>query len=250
MFEKTFDVPYYGLGESGRIKPETLFQFFQETAAVHASSIGVGVADLIGRDMTWVLRRYRINVKTYPDRQPLVMRTWFEPMRNLFSVRVFEAVTQSGEVFANAWSAWIVVDLKRGRPVRLDQSLPDLYFSMAEPTGKSVSDELQTVGDDFDYERTFSVRRRELDMNGHTNHTVYFDWALESIPDEAIEGISPIGFDAEFLASVKRENVIVRTKQTETNPIKFAHSIFAASNSALSAKVATAWTTSDHLGRK
>jgi acyl-ACP thioesterase len=240
MFEKIFDVPYYGIGADERVKPETLFQFFQEAAALHADSVGIGVADLMKRGMTWVLRRYRVDVKQCPGRSAIDVRTWFEPQRNLLSVRVFEARAQSGEVIASAWSAWIALDLKRGRPVRLDHALPDTYFALAAPTGEPVTEELASVGGDFDYERAFRVRRRELDMNGHTNHTVYFDWALESIPDEAIEGFSPVRFDAEFLSSVMRESVVARTKKTGDNPLRFDHAVLTASGT-LAAKLSTIW---------
>jgi acyl-ACP thioesterase len=239
MFEKTFDVPYYGLGTDGKIKPETLLEFFQEAAALHADSIGIGVANLMERHMTWVLRRYRVNVKKRPGRRPIEIRTWFEPRRNLMSVRVFEA-RSNGETIAGAWSAWIVVDLNRGRPVRLDHALPDAYFAAVEPTGEPVTEELRAVGDDFDHERAFSVRRRELDLNGHANHTAYFDWATESIPDDAITGLSPVRFDAEFLASATRDDVTVRSKKRSDDPITFDHAI-TASSGVLFAKLATTW---------
>jgi len=240
MFEHVFNVPYYGLDEGGGIKPETLLQFLQEAAGLHANSLNIGVANLLKQDMTWVLRRYRVNIKSLPGKCGLNVRTWFEPQRNLFSVRAFEVITQSGDLVADAWSAWIVVDLKRGRPIRLDRALPDTYFAMTEPTGEPVTDEIASLGEDFDHESTFRVRRHELDLNGHANHTAYFDWAMESIPDEEIEDLSPARLDAEFFFSVKRERVTVRTKKTLDIPRSFVHEITAEEGS-MAAKLATVW---------
>ena len=240
MFERDFEVPYYGLDEKGRLKPEMLLQFLQEAAFLHADSIKIGLVDLLKQDMTWVLRRYRVNIKSLPYKCDLIIRTWFEPQRNLYSVRAFEAVTQSGDPVADAWSAWIVVDLKRSRPIRLDRALPDTYFAMTEPTGEPVAEEIAPLTEDFDYESAYQVRRRELDLNGHANHTVYFDWAMESIPDEAIEGMSPVRLDAEFLSSVKRERVTARTKKTVDRPRYFTHEI-TAEDGVLAARIATAW---------
>jgi len=238
MFEREFSIPYYGLDGDGRIKPETLLQFFQEAAGLHANSAKIGVADLLKQDMTWVLRRYRVNIKSLPGKGDLTVRTWFEPRRNLFSVRAFEVVTQSGDPIADAWSAWIVVDLRRGRPIRLDRALPDTYFAMTEPTGEPVTDEITPISEGFDFESTFQVRRRELDLNGHANHTVYFDWAMENIPDYAIDGFSLVRLDAEFISSVKRERVRVRTKKTRDHPRSFNHEI-TAENGIPAARVAT-----------
>ena len=227
MFEQTLSIPYYGIDKDGRLKPWTLLQFLQEAAGLHANSANIGVADLLKKDMTWVLRRYRVNIKNLPGQCGLTVRTWFDPQRNLFSVRAFDVVTQSGDPVADAWSSWIVVDLKRGRPIRLDRALPDTYFAMTEPTGEPVTEEIAPIENSFDYENEFQVRRRELDLNGHANHTVYFDWAMESIPDDAIKGLSLTRLDAEFFSSVKRERVRVRTKKTCDHPRSFTHEITA-----------------------
>jgi acyl-ACP thioesterase len=241
MFERNYRVPYYGLDESGKMKPGILLDIFQEAAALHADSVRIGVGDLIRRGMTWVLRRYRVDFSGHPGKGDLTVRTWFEPRRNLMSARRFEAKSETGDAVASAWSAWIVVDLERGRPVRLDRALPSSYFSAAEPTGEPVDGVIPAVSGDCDFEREFSVRRSELDLNGHTNHTVYFEWALESIPDDAIAGMSPSRFDAEFLSSVKREDVTARAKIIGREPIRFAHSIISKETGAEAARLSTEW---------
>jgi acyl-ACP thioesterase len=246
MFEKIFGVPYYGLDQNGRLKPEILPEFFQETAASHASSVGIGVEDLLERGMTWVLRRYRINIRDCPNGhcpngREITVKTWFEPQRNLMSVRAFEAFSPDGVSIADAWSAWIVLDLKKTRPVRLDRALPQAYFAATDPTGEPIDDKLPETDGNCDYETIFDVRRRELDLNGHANHTAYLDWALESVPDEAVAGYFPARFDAEYIASAMRERVIVRAKKTGTSPLRFAHSIIAAKTNRESARVETEW---------
>jgi acyl-ACP thioesterase len=241
MFEQVLGVPYYGLDQDGRLKPEILAEFFQEAAARHASAVGVGVEDLLERGMTWVLRRYRINVRNCPNGREITVKTWFEPRRNLMSVRAFEAFSPDGRSIADAWSAWIVLDLKKMRPIRLDRALPQSYFDATDPTGQPIDDKLPETDGSSDYERVFEVRRRELDLNGHANHTAYLGWALESIPDDAVSGHFPARFDAEYISSAKREHVIVRTKKTCAEPLTFQHWIFAQISNAETARVVTEW---------
>jgi acyl-ACP thioesterase len=242
MFEKSFSVPYYGLDVRERVKPGFLLQFFQEAAALHASSVGIGVEQLLKRDMTWVLRRYRIRIHSYPGKGGITVRTWFEPQRNLLSVRLFDAVDSGGNIIADAWSAWIVVDLKRGRPERLDRALPDAYFRAVDPTGEPVTGDIERVSEYFDLERTFRVRRHELDLNGHTNHTAYFDWAFESTPDEITAKLCPTQLDAEFLVSAKRETVTVHTKKKSDSPARFAYSVILNDTGDEAARLAATWT--------
>ncbi|MDL2264625.1 hypothetical protein LJC31_08240 [Synergistaceae bacterium OttesenSCG-928-I11] len=244
MFEKKFGVPYYGLGPDERVKPGLILQFFQEAAALHADSLKIGVEDLLRDNVTWVLRRYRVRVHRYPRLGDLAVRTWFEPVRNLTSVRVFELIDAAGEIVANGWSGWIVVDLERGRPVRLDRALNDEYFAATEPTGEPVTDKLTAVGDDsapFDLSRDFRVRWSELDLNGHTNHTVYFDWALETVPDELTATHRPVGFDAEYLHSAMREDVQSLAKKISDAPLTYAHTIRIAKSGAEAARIETIW---------
>ncbi|MDR1134549.1 MAG: hypothetical protein LBL05_10325 [Synergistaceae bacterium] len=241
MFEKVFSVPYYGLDQNGRLKPEILPEFFQEAAALHANSVGIGVENLLERGMTWVLRRYRINVRACGHGPEITVKTWFEPLRNLMSVRLFEAFLPDGARVADAWSSWIVLDLKKTRPVRLDRALPPAYFAATDPTGEPIDGKLPEANDGCDYESIFGVRRRELDLNGHANHTAYLDWALESIPDDAVAGYFPARFDAEYISSARRERVAVRTKKTRESPLTFGHWIFAETSNAETARIITEW---------
>ena len=241
MFEKVFGVPYYGLDQNGRLKPEILPEFFQEAAARHAGTVGIGVEDLLERGMTWVLRRYRINVRDCPNARDITVKTWFEPQRNLMSVRAFEAFSPDGVSIADAWSAWIVLDLKKMRPVRLDHALPQSYFDATDPTGEPIDDKLPALDGDCQYVTVFKVRRRELDLNGHANHTAYLDWALEGIPDEDVEGHFPARFDAEYLSSARREHVLIKTKKTSASPLTFRHWIFTKALNTETARIVTEW---------
>jgi acyl-ACP thioesterase len=245
MFEKTFSVPYFGLDMKNSLKSGTLLDFFQETAARHAQSIGIGVPDLLKRDATWVLRRYRVNIRKHGGLGAVTVRTWYEPKRNLVSVRMFEAVAENGETIADAWSGWVLVDLKRGRPVRLDHVLPAEYY---ENAGNAFPDSIEDVEEQYvpgaaggENDRSFRVRMSELDLNGHANHTVYFDWAMESVPDETSLNLAPIRLDAEYLASVPRTGVTVRTRKISDSPQCFAHSVILSDSGLKAAKLATMW---------
>jgi acyl-ACP thioesterase len=245
MFERVFGVPYYGLDMKGRVKTSLLLQLLQEAAALHADSIGIGVADMKNRGLTWVLRRYLVRVRRLDVLGDLTVRTWFEPRKNLMSIRAFDIIDREGNSVADAWSGWIVVDLKRGRPVRLDRALPDEYFRLAEPVEEDVTDRMEEVGDRHDFQETFRVRKQELDLNGHANHTAYFDWAVESVPDDETKGRAPAELEAEYIAPVMRGSVTVRTRRICDSPLKYAHSVMITDSDIRAAALSTTWTEPD-----
>lgn len=248
MFEKTFSVPYYGLDPKRRMKIGLLLEYFQEAADLHSQMMKMSVEDLQRGDMTWVLRRYRINACHYPGREDLTIRTWHEPYKNLHSLRAFEVFDKSERQIARAWSSWILLDRKKGRPMRLDRAAPQEYYDMAEPTGEGAYEDIEPMGERFDSEKTFQVRWQELDVNGHTNHTVYYNWALETVPDELPRTHLPTELDAEFLWSVMREDVIVRTRKVSDDPLRFAHTVVSKESGREAARLTSVWVEAARLG--
>lgn len=240
-FVKTFSVPYYGLDMKNSLKTGTLLEFFQETAALHAQGLRIGVADMMERGATWVLRRYRVNVYRRPGLEDVTIRTWYEPKRNIMSVRLFDAVDQDGRAVADAWSGWIAVDLARGKPARLDRVLPAEYYENAGTVAQGEIGGVEAPAGSECPERTFRVRLHELDLNGHTNHTVYFDWAAESVPDETSLNLTPKLLDAEFFTPVPRTEVTVRSRRISDNPASFAHSVALSGSVAEAARLVTVW---------
>lgn len=241
MYEKTFLVPYYGLDPKRRMKIGFLLEFFQEAADLHSQEMKMSVDDLQRNDMTWVLRRYRINVFHYPGREELRVRTWHTPHRNLHSLRAFEVFDSRERRIASAWSSWVLFDRKRGRPTRLDRAAPQEYYDMAEPVELTECEDLPPMAGNPDLEKTFQVRWQELDVNGHTNHTVYCNWALETVPDDLPRTHLPTDIDAAFLWPVLREEVIVQTQKIADTPLQFAHAILLKESGKEAARLTSTW---------
>lgn len=238
-------MPYYAAGADGLIKPRFIFESLQEAACAHAASVGCGVADLIARGYTWVLRRYRIEIRdaTPPADGAVVCRTWYGPHKNILSLREFSMMRRDGTVIADARSEWIALDLARERPSALDRALPQAYFDSAEETSGPFPREESHLKDAerADVERTFRVRRSELDMNRHTNHTVYLEWAEETADAAHERELVLQTIDAEYLRSVRAGSVICRAGAIEDDPLSIAHTISAPDDGAVFARARTVW---------
>lgn len=241
MFEKEFSVPYYGLDPKRRMKIGFLLESFQEVADLHSQTMKMSVKDLQKDSMTWVLRRYRVNVFHYPGREDLRVRTWYEPYRNLHSLRAFEAFDRQEKKIACGWSSWVLFDQKNGRPTRLNRAAPQAYYDMAEPVEFAECDDILPMDGNPDAEKTFQVRWQELDVNGHTNHTVYCNWALETVPYDLLRAYLPTEINAAFLWPVMREDVIVRTRKVNAAPPQFAHEIFLRESGKEAARLTSTW---------
>lgn len=248
MFERTFNVPYYGIAPNRRVKFGLLLEYLQEAADLHSRTMKMSVDDLQRGGMTWVLRRYRVSMFHYPEREALAIRTWYEPHKNLHSLRAFEVYDEAKRRVARAWSSWILIDQARGRPLRLDRGASQEYYDMAEPTGEGAHCGIKPISGACDIEKDYQVRWLELDVNGHVNHTVYCNWAIETVPEDILSAYLPAGLDAEFLCSVTRGGVVVRTCQTGDDPPRFTHAVFDGDSGKEAARLTSTWSSAASMG--
>jgi acyl-ACP thioesterase len=95
--------------------------------------------------------------------EDLTIRTWYRPERNLYSLRNFSMEDANGKRIIFGESSWVVLDLKKGRPVRLSTAMPASYEENRSedfPTGFSEIPEL-----DEPDTRSFQCAPHDLDIN-------------------------------------------------------------------------------------
>lgn len=242
MTELELQVPFSGVDPRGNIKFGVLLEMFQEMADVDASKYGLSVRNTLASGITWVLRSYRVDIKRYPNKndRKLRIRTWHEPYRNLFSLRTFEL--RAGDEYlgiASTW--WVLLDMAKFRPMRLDRS--GIYNNDAEKILESFPPEVKIpqIGE-AQIEEVWKVRWQDLDVNSHTNHTVYFGWALDTVPFEVPATMEPMLVEGEFLLSIPRTTVNARTEEIASeNGRAFLHSLRSADGAAEYARLKSLW---------
>jgi len=226
MFEASYSIPYAGIGPDGRMKLPVLLDVLQDMADRDARRMSMTVSDLLPKGISWVLRRYKVSVERYPEYEStLTVKTWHGPRRNLHSIRAFSVRDEKGPV-ASADTSWILIDLERGRPLRLDRHTTDLYVKESCPMDGDFPD-IPAVPDRAD-ERPFSVRRWDLDRNNHVNNAVYFSWAAETVPEETALNSTLVRVDGEYLRPTEgRGDIRVRTSWQDDRDghVRFLHSI-------------------------
>ncbi len=178
-FEGTFSVRNTEANRFGQARLETLFDYFQELAGIHADKLGCGCRALLEQKQTWFLMRVKMEVMRTPKLgDSLNLRTWPSGFKRLYAVREGLFYDDEGEI-ARLTSYWVLLDLVRMRPLRLPESLcvplPDNsdlphYFDLDSKLSVDVHDNplRMTVPEHF------------IDINGHTNNTRYIslvgDW--------------------------------------------------------------------------
>ncbi len=197
-FRKEFSIHSYELDFEGFAKPVSLLNFLQAAAGDHAARLGWAVTDLLKKNMTWVLSRTHVRIERYPAwGESLSVLTWPSGRHGFFAMRDFEASDPSGQPVLTATTSWMILDLGRKQPLKVDGILPE-NFLLAR---RALADDFASlpVLDRPDRELAFRVDSGHLDLNRHVNNAVYVQWALEATPAE-LASRRPVAIEVSYRA--------------------------------------------------
>ena len=235
VWTEPFRVRATEVGPDERASVLAVADYFQEAAGEHARAAGVETFAL-GDDVgAWVLHRLRLQVDRLPAmREPVALETWPSVYDRLRAFRDFVLRDAAGRPLARGTSAWLVIDVERRRPVRLPPAV--LQFGPAE-RGRALTLGAEPVAPDaVEAERTFTVRRADLDRVGHANNVRFVEWALEALDSDA--GLEEV--DVLYRAEAVWGDAVV----SQAGPLRDgarAHALLRASDGRTLALARTVW---------
>lgn len=236
-------IPFSGIDPKGRLKFGVLLEMFQEMADMDASKYNLSVRQTLKHNVTWVLTKYRIELQKYPVKEDGAIRikTHAEPYRNLYSLRSYKLWNEEGVFLGSAYTWWVLIDLKRERPIRLDKS--ELMTGFMEKISDELPKDVSVPKITFsELEEIWKVRWQDLDVNNHTNHTVFFSWALDTVPEEVNEKLSPVLVECEFIHSIPRTKVRVLSQEMPRSEGRFfLHSLRHVEDDTEYARLSSLW---------
>lgn len=237
VWTESFRVRSYESDPDGRASIQTLCNYLQEAASNHASELGVSIEHLTERNWIWMMARLRVEVDTYPRwRDEIVVETWPSGHDRLYATRDFLLRSSDDDVLARATSAWLLVDARRRRPIRL----PELITSIDRPDRERVLEDLPDKLPDPPNEASETgvhVRYSDLDLLGHVNNVLYGEWSVETVPEELHQSHLVRAIELQFRAEARfGDPVSVRTGRVDG---AFIHLITAGDREL--ARVRTVW---------
>lgn len=166
-----------------KVKPVVIFNYMQDLAAksIDKYDKNFSCEELLKKGLGWFLIRYRIEFDSCPkDVKDLLVKTECRGASKMTTFRDFEVYDNStGERILRAGSSWLIVDLNNKSVVNISQAYPQ-FLSFEKRDDDLVLQKLRSI-DSVDFEKEFSVRYDDIDMNNHVNNTVYITWALETL---------------------------------------------------------------------
>jgi len=218
--EYSYSVPFkvrsYEVDHNKEASVSAICNYFQEAAGLHARKLDFDISDLQKQGLTWILYKLQVKVHVYPERwESVQVKTWPSTGDGLRAYRDYELYNENDELLAVGLSQWMVVDVRKKRPVKM----PDELMSSRYKTDRHVLDLHKSNLKKLDSDKANFITTaglNDLDMNKHVNNVRYIDWMtgynlLEKDQKKCNEII------IQFSAETKAGDKIYLSNQTNPN---------------------------------
>lgn len=239
---ETYTVRSYDVDTRGTLSPVSLCKYIQDTAGRHAHELGLSVHHLQSESYTWVLSRMAIRMNRYPSwEDTITIETWPSGIKKLFALRDFNIIDGHGSVLGTCATAWLIIDEKTRRPVRVGPFLKKIKLVHTETTMQEQLDKVPAL-ELYDHEQRFRALHRDLDINRHVTGVSYIEWALECIPYDVLNTGVLSELEINYLAETYfRDHVISRCSLLNENEDTFLHSIVREEDNRELTRLRTLW---------
>mgnify|MGYP001814093031 FL=1 len=242
IWQETYQIRSYEVDCHHRLSILAVFNFMQEAASRHAEALGVSIQQLLSENFTWLLSRLKIKIVSLPAwKDQIRISTWPSGAQRLFALRDFEIRNMDNQAVAAAVSAWLVLDVQKRRPVRIESFVERLKPLEGDHILPDTLDKLPGL-ESRTYEKKFVVRYRDLDINQHVNNMSFVEWLVESIPVGVLNTSVLAELEINFLAEAFYEDHILSAcHPLDSQNTSFHHSLIRQQDSQELARARTVW---------
>lgn len=167
----------------GEIKLHCLMDRMQDAAAEHAAMLKVGMDELAGMKLIWVLSRLQIHLdRPLTLGESLDVITYPSGVQRIFAHRCYDL--RIGGIRAGyAGSFWLPVNTAAGRPVNAKKVLPPEIMDL--PEVEKFFPEMDKLPEiTAEICASYKVRAGDIDLNCHLNNAVYARWISDILGEK------------------------------------------------------------------
>jgi Acyl-ACP thioesterase len=175
LFQGHFTVSWQDIGKNGNLTLKAFANFLQETAWQHAQELGFGFDYMADHQAVWVL----LGIKAEFYKQPqwhaeILMQSWHKGYKGVTSYRDFILFDKDNNVIAKAATEWVLINHETRRIVRPNILDPFIQTRISDDVFPDFKIDASEAGEEC--ESSYKVTYSDMDFNGHTNNSRYFEW--------------------------------------------------------------------------
>ena len=162
-------VRYSEVDSDARLTLDGIINYMQDCTNFQSEDLGVGLDFHKERQIAWILNSWQIVIDEYPRMgENIIIGTQSSGYEKMFGHRNFLITKEDGSRVAIANSLWVLMDLKKNRPMIVTPEIGDVYGTH-EPLEMDYAPRKIKVPEGGVKGREFVVQESQLDTNHHVN---------------------------------------------------------------------------------
>lgn len=187
----------YFINRFGKLSTSFMFYQMQDIAWEHAAILGFGYDNLKKEQQFWVLSKLLVKINRRPNwGEDFTLETWSRGTDGFFGYRDYNFTDKKGINIIQGTSAWLVLDLKSKRIVRLTEF--DNFPAYQESVFGENPAKVKPPKSDENLHFT-PVLFNEIDINQHFNSGRYLERIIDSYDFNFHEQNELAEFEINFL---------------------------------------------------
>lgn len=194
--------------QKGLLTPPALLSIFENTSARHADLVGYSVMkESICCGLAWLVTNWRIEILRAPSyEESFIASSWLHS-NSRQSTREMYLKSESGELLALGQAKLCMVDRRTGSP---QLASPERTAAYQPESATAFPDKLPRLRPPVSYTDSVPVtlRRSDMDYNGHLHNTAYLNLALDAAPQSVLsQGVRTIRIS--YRSPIRRDDPLL-----------------------------------------
>lgn len=174
-------IRYSETDKTGRLKLESLLDYFQDCSTFHSEDIGLGLDYCRDQHVVWVMSSWQIVVKRYPLMgEKVTIGTLPYEFKGFVGYRNFCMKDERGEETACANTIWSLLSTDTGKPVKPDERMLAGY-KLEPRLPMEYAPRRIRVPETRILREPIAIKSHHLDTNQHVNNGQFVRIAMDSL---------------------------------------------------------------------
>lgn len=197
-------VASYDVGADDRMRLSAVLRYQQEAGERHLAPAGMGWTDLMSHGMAFVTSRWRTRIYRLPSMgEAVTLTTWHRDRKGPRFFRCYEWRDGEGNLLIEGVMQFALVSVTDHRLLRGNEF--DVFGVADQPTRTvACGDPTRWTLPTLTTADTYTVRRSDIDRNGHMNNTRYADLLTDMLSTDAVAEL-----ELQFAGECRLGDVIV-----------------------------------------
>lgn len=183
QYTENHKVIYYETNVTGKLNIGNLVDLCMLVSTNQSEKLGVSNEKLDEMGLGWVVTQNIIDVKRLPQEHETVKITTIAQAYNrYFCYRDFYMYDENDQEIVHMHTIFALMDKTKRKIVCIKNEVIDPYEG--DYTTKLERLPNPEKINHIDYQKEYRVRFMDIDSNQHVNNVHYFDWMLDTLPEE------------------------------------------------------------------